>query len=76
MKPADKVRWHRGQAERHRAAGRQPQAAACEASAAEIEATLRSQGRCRECGRLLSDPDSRAKGIGPDCESRLKAAAA
>lgn len=28
-------------------------------------------GSCGRCGRLLTDPDSRAAGIGPICESKL-----
>lgn len=32
-----------------------------------ISAGLLSNGRCLKCGRELSDPDSLARGIGPDC---------
>jgi hypothetical protein len=28
-------------------------------------------GRCRECHRALSDPDSLAAGIGPECASKV-----
>lgn len=31
--------------------------------------------RCRECGRELSDPESVAAGIGPDCEAAKAGAA-
>lgn len=30
-------------------------------------AQLRALGRCVRCGRELSDPESIARGIGPDC---------
>ena len=29
------------------------------------------EGRCCCCGRRLTDPESIAKGVGPDCESRM-----
>lgn len=32
-----------------------------------ISAGLLSGGRCLKCGRELKDPDSLARGIGPDC---------
>lgn len=35
-----------------------------------IEAELVAAGRCRRCGRLLTDPESVSRGIGPDCESK------
>ena len=33
--------------------------------------TVSGLGKCRVCGRPLSDPNSIQKGIGPDCEKRL-----
>jgi hypothetical protein len=35
-----------------------------------IEADLVAAGRCRKCGRSLSDPVSIAAGIGPECASK------
>ena len=32
-----------------------------------LEAALAAEGRCRWCGRLLTDPESVSRGIGPDC---------
>jgi hypothetical protein len=36
-----------------------------------LEGELVTAGRCRRCGRTLTDPDSLAKGIGPDCAGRV-----
>lgn len=38
-----------------------------ERQAATLEARLVEAGRCRCCGRELTDPDSLARGIGPTC---------
>ena len=35
-----------------------------------LEAELVAAGRCRICGRILTDPESIAAGIGPDCRSK------
>jgi hypothetical protein len=32
-----------------------------------FEAELALAGRCRRCGRALSDPESVRRGVGPDC---------
>jgi hypothetical protein len=40
-----------------------------------IEDGLRMHGTvCSTCGRELSDPESIARGVGPDCAERLAAA--
>lgn len=39
-----------------------------------LEAELQQAGRCRRCGRTLTDPDSMARDLGPDC-ARLEASA-
>jgi Family of unknown function (DUF6011) len=36
-----------------------------------IEQELAATGRCRICGRPLSDPVSVERGVGPDCAARL-----
>jgi len=41
---------------------------------AALEAALAAAVRCRICGRTLTDPASKAAGIGPDCAARLVAA--
>lgn len=38
-----------------------------------VESGLRSIGKCRECSRTLTDPESVASGIGPDCAARIAA---
>lgn len=38
-----------------------------------LSAQLKAANRCRDCGRPLEDPDSVAKGIGPDCARARKA---
>ena len=35
-----------------------------------LEAALAVEGRCRRCGRSLRDPESVARGIGPECVTR------
>lgn len=37
-----------------------------------IEADLKAAGRCRVCGRELTDPASIKAGIGPDCAQRQR----
>jgi hypothetical protein len=59
MKPgklAYQARWHRvrGNAE----------------AAERIEADLARLGRCKRCGRTLSEPQSVSLGIGPDCRRK------
>lgn len=39
--------------------------------ARQIESELYKAGRCRQCGRKLSDPLSLARGTGPECWGRL-----
>jgi hypothetical protein len=34
------------------------------------ETILVEQGRCRRCGRLLTDPASVERGVGPECALR------
>lgn len=46
-----------------------------EARVSGIEAGLRHAKRCLRCGRILTDPDSISRGIGPDCWSRIVRAA-
>jgi hypothetical protein len=41
-----------------------------------LEAELHAASRCRMCGRTLTDPDSIAAGIGPDCAQRDRGAQA
>lgn len=48
------------------ASGRFPQR--CEELRTMIAARL--VGRCRECHRVLTDPDSVAAGIGPECATK------
>jgi hypothetical protein len=36
-----------------------------------IEEELADAGRCRRCGRLLTDPASIAVGLGPDCRAKI-----
>jgi hypothetical protein len=38
-----------------------------------IEADLVRAGRCRRCGRLLTDPVSIERGVGPDCTKKATA---
>jgi hypothetical protein len=35
-----------------------------------LEAQLAAAGRCRRCGRTLTDPESVSRGTGRDCESK------
>ena len=35
-----------------------------------LEAQLVGDGRCRRCGRALTDPVSVERGVGPECLSR------
>lgn len=35
--------------------------------AGKLEAHLKHSGRCKVCGRLLTDPTSVERGVGPDC---------
>jgi hypothetical protein len=35
--------------------------------AEKFETQLVREGRCKLCGRPLSDPDSLERGVGPDC---------
>jgi hypothetical protein len=42
-----------------------------EAEARRAEQQLQSVGRCRICGRTLSDETSLRLGVGPECRSRL-----
>jgi hypothetical protein len=39
-------------------------------AAERIEEELADAGRCRRCGRLLTDPVSVERGIGPECVTR------
>jgi hypothetical protein len=32
-----------------------------------LEAELAKAGRCKRCGRLLTDPHSIERGVGPEC---------
>lgn len=41
-----------------------------------LEAALGADVRCSRCGRLLTDPDSVTRGIGPDCAAKLAAGGA
>lgn len=38
-----------------------------------LEAELVAGGRCRRCGRALSDPASLEAGVGPECAGKLGA---
>lgn len=40
------------------------------ATAERIEADLAREQRCRRCGTILTDPESIARGIGPDCATK------
>lgn len=44
------------------------------AKAAALKVELPAIGRCRICGRRLTDAESLARGIGPECWSKLAAA--
>lgn len=55
-KTARAAAWHRA----HGNAG----------TAESLEAELAGAGRCKRCGRPLTDPESIAAGIGPDCRSK------
>jgi hypothetical protein len=35
-----------------------------------LEHDLVAMGRCRRCGRTLSDPASVERGVGPDCRAK------
>jgi Family of unknown function (DUF6011)/Domain of unknown function (DUF1897) len=37
-----------------------------------LEAQLARAHRCRRCGRPLTDPESVAAAVGPDCEAKIK----
>jgi hypothetical protein len=39
-----------------------------------LEAELAGAGRCKRCGRTLTDPASIARGLGPDCLAHMKPA--
>ena len=41
-----------------------------ERARAELESIRTSSGRCRRCGRVLTDPRSVRRGIGPECYGR------
>lgn len=38
-----------------------------------LEEAFAGAGRCNRCGRSLSDPESKKRGIGPDCWAHLQA---
>jgi hypothetical protein len=40
------------------------------ATAEALEADLAAAGRCRRCGRTLTDPESVAAGLGRDCRRK------
>lgn len=65
---ARQAAWHRAQAE----GGPEEQRGDHEAKAERIESELSRLGRCRRCGRTLSDPASVADGLGRDCKARLE----
>src|SRR5262245_57970846 len=39
-----------------------------------IEAELAAAGRCKRCGRILTDPQSLARGVGAECWSKERPA--
>lgn len=41
----------------------------------EIRAQLKAAGKCEDCGRPLSDPESIERGYGPDCVEKREAKA-
>ena len=45
------------------------------ARASALRSELRSQDRCADCGRPLEDPESVARGVGPDCWGKRARAA-
>lgn len=58
---------NRRYAEEARAEGDTERAAYLIGYAERAEAIVRALGRCIRCGRTLSDPESIARGYGPDC---------
>ncbi len=53
-----------------KASGHAVSAAEYLAAAERAEAALAAADRCRHCGRALTDPVSRARGIGSTCWAR------
>jgi hypothetical protein len=56
MKPtklADAARWYRAQGKVE--------------VAEDLEFVLAKKGRCKRCGRLVTDPVSIERGLGPEC---------
>lgn len=58
------------QATQDRVAGRFAEAHQRAEQAARLHAELAGEQRCRECGRKMTDPESIARGIGPECFNR------
>lgn len=66
-KAAARLAWLRQHAAEARQRGDEFEADQLSAEADEVEAVLAQLGRCRICGRTLTDPVSVRLGIGPDC---------
>lgn len=66
-KAAAKLVWLGEQAGAARARGDQKTADQYDEARAALEALLSHLGRCRRCGRALSDPESLRRGVGPEC---------
>lgn len=54
----------------HQAAGASPMAGLYATRATALEAALSAAVRCTDCGRTLTDENSKARGIGPECAAK------
>lgn len=66
-KAAARAAYLRTLADRNETAGQADAAAEHLERADQLEHALHAAVRCIRCGRRLTDPDSKARGIGPDC---------
>jgi len=66
-KAARKLKWVLLQLQAAMAAGDQKTADQWDDARGQLEALLDQWGRCRVCGRLLTDPQSVKARIGPEC---------
>lgn len=62
----------RAAAAKARARGDRHAADRYEDEAGRLEAVLAKLGRCRRCGRTLTDPESVQYGLGPDCRGKAR----
>lgn len=72
VKAARRLAWLETQSRLAKERGDERDAQSFDTARAEMEALMRSIGACRRCGRPLTDPDSIAAGIGPQCVKKVE----